>query len=89
MPRVEIYTIAGCGYCYRAKRLLDSKDIAYVEHDVTREPAARDRMRAGATGSTFPQIFIDGEGIGGCDELHDLDRSGDLDRKLAKPTKDD
>ncbi len=84
MPRVEIYIIPGCGYCARAKGLLDSKDIAYTEHDVTREPDALDRMHAATAGRTFPQIFIDGESVGGSDDLHDLDRSGDLDRKLTK-----
>lgn len=84
MPRVEIYTIPGCGYCYRAKGLLESKNVEYTEHDVTREPGALERMHGATTGRTFPQIFIDGESIGGCDDLHDLDRRGDLDRKLAK-----
>ena len=84
MPRVEIYTIPGCGYCHRAKRLLESKDVEYVEHDVTSDPAALPRMHAATTGRTFPQIFIDGESVGGCDDLHDLDLSGELDRKLAE-----
>jgi glutaredoxin 3 len=84
MPRVEIYTIPGCGYCYRAKRLLESKDVAYVEHDVTRDRDAIRRMHAATTGRTFPQIFIDGTSVGGCDDLHDLDRAGELDRMLTQ-----
>ena len=87
MPRVEIYTIPGCGYCIRAKRLLESKNVDYEEYDVTREPDALDRMHAATTGRTFPQIFIDDESVGGCDELHDLDRSGDLDKKLTKDSR--
>jgi glutaredoxin 3 len=84
MSKVEIYTQAFCGYCSRAKKLLDDKGVAYEEFDVMAEPARKKEMIARAEGRTStPQIFIDGKGIGGSDELRALDRSGELDRLLA------
>jgi glutaredoxin 3 len=84
MSKVEIYTQAFCGYCHRAKKLLDDKGVTYDEIDVMMEPARKREMidRAGGR-STTPQIFIDGKGIGGSDELSALNRSGELDRLLA------
>ena len=81
---VEIYTRPGCGYCGAAKSLLKRKKAAFVEFDVARDPSLRQQMwdRAGA-GSTFPQIFIGGMHVGGCDELYALDRQGKLDALLA------
>lgn len=82
--QLEIYTSPICGYCHAAKRLLDAKGVAYVEHDVFAVPGARAEMLARAEGrTTVPQIFIDGVGIGGCDDLHALDRAGRLDGMLA------
>ena len=80
---IEIYTRPGCGYCSAAKSLLTRKKAAFTEHDVTTDSTLRQQMwdRAGA-GSTFPQIFIDGTPIGGCDELYALDREGRLDRLI-------
>ena len=84
MKQVEIYTSPICGFCVRAKRLLDAKGVAYVERDVFAEPGARSEMVRRAEGRrTVPQIFIDGVGIGGCDELHALEREGRLDALLA------
>lgn len=84
MAKVEIYTSPLCGYCHRAKRLLDAKGVAYEEFDVFRTPGARDEMLSRAEGRrTVPQIFIDGKGVGGSDELHALERSGELDALLA------
>jgi glutaredoxin 3 len=84
MPTVEIYTQPFCGYCSRAKKLLDGKGVRYAEIDVMMEPARRREMvdRAGGR-TTTPQIFIDGKGVGGSDELAALNRSGELDRLLA------
>jgi glutaredoxin 3 len=81
---IEIYTRPGCGYCGAAKSLLARKKAAFTEFDVAIDPAFRQEMndRAGA-GSTFPQIFIGGTHIGGCDELYALDRAGRLDALLA------
>ena len=84
MPTVEIYTRAFCGYCFRAKRLLDSKGIEYQEHEVYFGGPERQEMiqRSGGR-TTVPQIFIDGRHIGDCDELMALERQGKLDELLA------
>ena len=79
MAKVEIYTQWGCGYCVRAKALLDAKGAAYTEYDVTMGGAKRAEMVARAPGaSTVPQIFINGAVIGGCDDLHALEAAGKL-----------
>jgi glutaredoxin 3 len=81
---IEIYTRPGCGYCGAAKSLLTRKKAAFTEFDVAIDPTLRQQMfdRAGA-GSTFPQIFIGGIHVGGCDELYALDRAGKLDSVLT------
>ena len=77
---VEIYTSPLCGFCHRAKRLLDARGIPYVEYDVLMDRDRKREMLARADGRyTVPQIFIDGEGIGGSDELVEMDRAGRLD----------
>lgn len=84
MTDVTIYTRALCGYCAAARRLLDSKGVAYTEHDATFSPDLRQEMIARANGrSTFPQIFIGDTHVGGCDDLHALEREGRLDALLA------
>lgn len=83
MPNVEIYTRSTCGYCRRAKALLDSKGVTYAEYDIGREPARRAEMMQRAPGRhTVPQIFVDGRHIGDCTEIHALDRAGKLDPLL-------
>jgi glutaredoxin 3 len=86
MTQVEIYTTPYCPYCQRAKALLDSKGVAYREIDVSQDPSLRQLMtdRAGG-GTTVPQIFIDDRHVGGCDDLHALDRQGGLDPLLGLP----
>jgi len=84
--KVEIYTKWGCGYCVRAKALLDRKGIPYDEYDVTLGGDRQTEMRERAPlARTVPQIFIDGRNIGGSDELGQLDRSGTLDALIAGP----
>lgn len=84
MKRVEIYTTSTCPYCIAAKRLLDQKGVSYEETDVGANPILRQEMSQRANGRrTVPQIFIDGQGIGGCDDLHALDHQGKLDQLLA------
>lgn len=79
MKKVVIYTTDYCPYCVRAKRLLDLKKVSYEEIDVTHNQAMRDEMMKKAEGRrTVPQIFIDDEPIGGCDDLHALEASGKL-----------
>lgn len=84
MAEVVIYTRQLCGYCARAKSLLESKGVSFTEHDATFSQELRQEMIGKANGrTTFPQIFIDGRHVGGCDDLHALDRDGKLDLLLA------
>ncbi len=84
--RVEIYTWRTCPFCIRAKWRLRRHGVACEEHRIGGDTRARARMTERAGGrSTLPQIFINGRGIGGCDELRELDRSGELAPLLAEP----
>ena len=83
-PKVDIYTKFGCGYCYRAKRLLDEKGVEYSEHDITMGGPKRAEMLERAPGArTVPQIFIGETHVGGSDDLQALERAGKLDALLA------
>lgn len=87
MASVEIYTTPICPYCLAAKRLLAKKGVQFTEIDVSRDPELRAAMVQRAGGRmTVPQIFIDGQGIGGSDDLHALDRAGKLDPLLTAST---
>lgn len=84
-PKVEIYTKWGCPYCARAKQLLGEKGVAYEEYDVTMGGPKKAEMVERVPGAaTVPQILIDDEAIGGCDDLHALDRAGKLDALLGR-----
>ncbi|KGJ04318.1 glutaredoxin 3 [Paracoccus halophilus] len=84
MARVEIYTTPTCPYCLAAKSLLTRKGVSFEETDVSRDPQIRIAMTERAGGRrSVPQIFIDGQHIGGSDELHALEHEGKLDGLLA------
>lgn len=84
MADIDIYTIRYCPYCQDAKELLSRKGVAFHEIDATGDRGVRKQMIARANGrSTFPQIFIGGTHIGGCDDLYALDEAGELDPLLA------
>jgi len=84
VAEVEIYTSPFCGFCFRAKRLLDAKGVAYREFDVLSDPAKRPEMIERASGRrTVPQIFVDGRHVGDADTLAALERAGELDRLLG------
>ena len=83
MKPVVIYTTPICGFCTAAKRLLDSKGVAYEEIDVMTDSAKKQEMMKRAGRHTVPQIFIDGSHVGGCDDLYALERSGKLDPMLS------
>ena len=85
MAKIEIYTTPFCGYCARAKGLLDDKGAAYEEMDVMMDDKKRSEMRERSRRTTVPQIFINGEHIGGSDELAAFESSGKLDALLAQP----
>jgi glutaredoxin 3 len=81
-PQVEMYASDWCGYCRRARALLEKKGVAFTEIDVDMVPGARAEMVARGGGDTVPQIFIGGRAVGGSDELHALDAAGRLDPLL-------
>lgn len=83
MAKVEVYSSMLCGYCYRAKKLLEQKGVEFTEIDVMVNPSRRAEMvkRTGGRNSV-PQIFIDGRHIGGCDDLYALESSKKLDGLL-------
>jgi glutaredoxin 3 len=84
VAQIEMYSSPLCGFCHAAKRLLAEKGVSFTEIDVLAEPARKAEMVERADGRrTVPQIFVDGRGIGGCDELYALERRGELDRLLA------
>ena len=84
MADVQIYTSMFCGYCARAKQLLQKKGVSFNEIGVDMKPDLRAEMRSKAGGlNSVPQIFINGEHVGGCDELMALDHNGNLDPLLS------
>jgi len=83
--KVEIYSSPWCGYCYRAKQLLESKGVEFTDIDVMEDTSRRQEMVARAQGrTTVPQIFINDKWIGGSDDLYALDKAGKLDPLLAQ-----
>ena len=83
MAHVVIYTTDYCPYCTGAKSLLRAKNVEFDEIDVTDDPAKRIEMERLSQRRTVPQIFIDGQPIGGYDEARQLDATGELDRLLG------
>jgi len=79
--RVRIYTTKYCGYCFLARRLLTKRGIPFEDIDVSRDRELRAKVSAETGHPTVPMIFIDDRFIGGSDELHDLDRAGELSRQ--------
>jgi glutaredoxin 3 len=85
MASIEIYTKAFCGYCTRAKALLNAKGAAYEEFDITMGgPKRSEMLQRSRGGTTVPQIFINGQHVGGSDDLAALERAGKLDALLAQ-----
>ena len=83
MKPVLIYTSAICGYCMRAKQLLQRKGVAFDEIRVDGKPDVRAEMVRKAGKTSVPQIWIGSTHVGGCDDLHALERAGKLDALLA------
>lgn len=84
MPEIEIYTSFWCPYCAAAKRLLDRKGVEYREIEAPAGSEARAEAEARSGGrTTVPQIFVDGQALGGYDDIAALDRAGELDRLLG------
>jgi glutaredoxin 3 len=85
MAEVVIYTSALCGYCYRAKDLLERKGVPYTEVPVDLDPVRRTEMEQRSGRRTVPQVFIGARHVGGYDDLAALERAGQLDALLRDP----
>jgi glutaredoxin 3 len=83
MARIQVYTTRWCGYCVRAKALLQSRGIEFEEISLDDDPHFRSTLHELTGGWTVPQIVVDGRPIGGYTELWRLDREGRLDEQLA------
>lgn len=84
-PKVEIYTWTYCPFCIRAKGLLDHKGVEYTEYCIDGDEEAREAMAERTQGRrSLPQIFIEDQHIGGCDDLYTAERAGQLDQLLAQ-----
>ena len=83
MRRIRLYTTRWCGYCIRAKTLLEAKGLPYEEISLDDDPQFRRTLNELTGGWTVPQILIDDEPIGGYSELWRLDKTGQLDRLAA------
>ncbi len=83
MSSVVIYTTRWCSFCVRAKALLEQKGVQYCEIPLDGDPVARKQMAERAGSNSVPQIWINEQHIGGCDQLIGLERSGGLDPLLA------
>ena len=83
MSKVEIYTWQYCPFCIKAKTLLNQKNIEFTEYKIDGDETARDQMSLRANGRrSVPQIFINDKGIGGCDDLYELEKENKLDNLL-------
>ncbi|MFM7405113.1 MAG: glutaredoxin 3 [Cuspidothrix sp.] len=81
---VKIYTWTTCPFCMRAKNLLKSKKVDFIEYNIDGNEIARNEMSKRANGKrSLPQIFINDQHIGGCDDIHTLERQGKLDKMLV------
>lgn len=84
MPNIIIYTTTYCPYCVKAKKLLDKKQVEYTEIDLTNDDQGRIDLVSKSNGcKTVPQIFINNNHIGGCDDLYALEENQELDRLLV------
>lgn len=87
MSRIEVFSGPNCGYCARAKSLLGARGLVYTDLDISLEANRSELLRRLPRSKTIPQIFIDGEHIGGCEDLEILDHRGDLARLQVPDTK--
>lgn len=83
MPKIEIFCTPFCPYCVRAKKLLEQKNVEYEDIRVDQEPERHKEMITRSNRTSVPQIFIDDDHVGGCDELFALEAEGTLDSRLG------
>ncbi len=84
MAEIVMYTRSWCGYCHRAKALLEQKGQTFVEHDIEADPRREDEMLQRAKRTSVPQIFVGEVHVGGYDDMAELERRGELDALLAE-----
>ncbi len=84
-PEITLYSAGYCGFCQRAKNLLEGKGVSWREIEVDHDPALRLEMVERSGRRTVPQIWIGDQHIGGFDDLYALERSGKLDELLTPP----
>lgn len=84
MATIDIYTKGYCPFCVRAKHLLDKLDVSYNEIPIDGDSELRQKMIDIAGGHTVPQIIINGQPIGGCDDLYALHAAGELEPMLQQ-----
>ncbi len=84
MPKIEFYCTPYCPFCVRAKMLLNTKEVTFEEIRVDLDASKRAEMMERGGQRTVPQIFINDEPIGGCDELYHLEHAGKLDALLGR-----
>jgi len=83
MVNIDIYTTPYCLFCIWAKKLLENKKLEFTEIDLSENPDKFEEMLSKSNGArTVPQIFVNGEHIGDCDHIHNLDQKGELDKIL-------
>jgi glutaredoxin 3 len=83
MSDVVVYSTRFCPYCIRAKMLLESKEVTFIEIDLGQQPDKRSEMEHLSRRTSVPQIFIGEYHVGGCDDLFDLELKGELNSKLG------
>ena len=83
MKKIEIYTKDYCAYCHHAKDLLRAKGAEFTEYDVTTDAPREKEMRERSGRTTVPEIFIDDQLLGGCDDLFELEATGELEERLG------
>jgi GrxC family glutaredoxin len=83
VANIEVYSKKRCSYCHKAKALLESKGLAYKEIDVTSDIIREQEMIKRSGRRTVPQVFINGQGVGGYDDLAQINVTGELDRWLT------
>ena len=84
MATVIMYSTAYCPYCMRARQLLEQKKVSFTDIRIDEDPTKRAEMIAKSGRHTVPQIFINGQPIGGCDDMYALENTGQLDELLRK-----
>lgn len=84
MATVIMYSTAYCPYCRQARELLEQKGVTYTDIRIDDDPSKRDEMIAKSGRHTVPQLFINGQSIGGCDDMYALEDQGHLDELLQK-----